>query len=76
MENLTHAPSEERNLRTERLISCKRLIYRRLRLISGPMNIHQESLHTQANELTGWVLAGCPSLCAPCPQTQPAPDPQ
>lgn len=33
MENLTPAPSEEWNLRTERLISCKYLISRRLGLI-------------------------------------------
>ena len=44
MENLTCVPSEEQYLRTARLISIKRLIYRRLRLISLPKNICQESL--------------------------------
>lgn len=43
MNNLTDAPSEEQNL-TERLISIKCLIYRRLSLNSLPMNICQESL--------------------------------
>lgn len=45
MENLRHALSEEWNLRTERLISHKCLIYRRrLRSISWQRNICQESL--------------------------------
>lgn len=34
MENLTHAPSEEQDLRTEKLISLKFLIYRKLKLLS------------------------------------------
>lgn len=74
MENLIPAPSEEWNLRNERLISCKYPISRRLGLIFRPMNIHQKSLHNQANKLTVWVPAGWPSLCAPCPQTQSALD--
>lgn len=44
MENLTHEPSEEWNLGTEKLIPHKCLIYRRLKLIHWPMNIGQESL--------------------------------
>lgn len=74
MENLIPAPSEEWNLRTEKLISYKYLISTRLGLISRPMNIHQKSLHNQANKLTVWVPARWPSLCAPCPQTQPTLD--
>ena len=44
METLTPVPSEEQNWRTESVISIKCLIYRRPRLISWPMNIHQEFL--------------------------------
>lgn len=44
MENLTHVPSEKQNLKTERLISCKCLIYRKSKLIFRPMSTCQESL--------------------------------
>lgn len=44
MENLTHDPSEEQNLGTEKLIPHKCLIYRRLKLIYLSMNTGQESL--------------------------------
>lgn len=44
MENFPHVPSEEQNLRIQRLIFYERLFYRRSSLISQSMNIHQESL--------------------------------
>lgn len=43
MENFTNVPLGEQNLRAERLIFYKCLIYRRSRLASWPMNICQES---------------------------------
>lgn len=56
MQNHMHVVSEERNLRTERLIFHKCLIYRRLRIIPLAMDIHQESLPISplslSNELT------------------------
>ena len=42
--NITHTPSKEQNLRTERLIFPKRLIYSRWKLVPWSTNIHQESL--------------------------------
>lgn len=59
MENLMHVPAEEQNLRAERLIAHKCLIFRTPRLISRPENIRQESLLVpQVNECTVWMLAG------------------
>ena len=66
MEFLTHAPSEEQNLRAERLISSTCLIYRRPwrpRLISWPMNVCQESFWIlQPVDLLLQVWLGFPLL--------------
>ena len=63
MENLTHAPSEKQNVRTERLIFRKCPIYKRPKFIAWPVNLHQESLHPQANKFTAWTLAGLTHHC-------------
>lgn len=66
MEFLTHAPSEEQNLRAERLISSTCLIYRRPRrprLISWRMNVCQESFWIlQQVDLLLQVWLGYPLL--------------
>ena len=60
MKNLMHAPSEEWNLSTERLISIKYLIQRRPKtyLLSSKI-LPRLSPHPQTKELTTWNLAGC-----------------
>ena len=58
MENLRHVPSEEGNLRTDRLISSKYPIYIRLMNTHPPSN----SPHPQVSELTTCTLTGLVSL--------------
>lgn len=58
MENLRHVPSEEGNLRIDRLISSKCLMYIRLMSTHPPSN----SPHPQVSELTTCTLTGLVSL--------------
>ena len=56
MGNLMHAPSEEWNLRTERLISHKYLISRRPKTyLLTNQHLLRISSHPQANEFTPWT---------------------
>lgn len=78
MKNVMHTPSEEWNSRTEKLISWKRLPYRRLKTTSWPMNICQQSLPIlkPMNILLGLWL-GCPFFALlDCVYRQTAPNPQ
>ena len=71
--NHMHAPSEERNLRMEGM-SKNYLIYGRLRLISWPVNTHQESLpilkpvNLQLGLYLGFPLFTLPALKHSRPQ--------
>ena len=58
METLTNVPSEEGNLRTERLISHKCLIHRTEMYLLTNEHPPRISLHPQGNELAAWTLAG------------------
>lgn len=62
MENLTHAPSEEQDLRTEKLISLKFLIYRKLKLLSWPMNLSPSSSQWTYFLDSGWISQPLHSL--------------
>lgn len=66
MENLMHEPSEEQNLRTERLIFIKCLIYRRWRLISDQWTL-SSNFSSSSNQWTyrldsGWSSHSLNSL--------------
>ena len=74
MENLMHVPWEEQNLRMERLISHKCMIYRKLNLIYWPMNIYQEFLPIlKPMNLTALILAGLLFAILPVNAAQPKP---
>ena len=66
MENLRHVPSE-RNLRTERLIFCKSLIYRDGDLLLTNKHPPRMSPHPQDDELPAWTLTGLVPLFTTCP---------
>ena len=77
MENLIPISSEKwkQNLRTQRLISCKNLTYRKPKLIPWPISVPRTSLHPQSSGLATWNVAKLPFLCNPCPKIDTASNP-
>ena len=69
MQNLRHVPSEEGNLRIDRLISSKFLIYIRLMSTHPPSN----SPHPQVSELTTCTLTGLSLYSLPMETACPKP---